>query len=201
MPQQEQLLGRDVAMPAARRNLEDKKIAWVKEIQTRFDGHIVRRDKTSKRFDGQPINNLEPYDLHMIPVRLQDWELNVLANSMGDVMSKKRDGTLGDITSEKFYIYYRLNMVYPIGTSDEDRKTFPTFASKAEWDAKPGSKLAMLIEILQHLLAADEVDHATVDNQRVVFPPRLEQPEARKRKILVYYEYRSRRTLCDRRLR
>jgi hypothetical protein len=98
--QQKQLLGQDVPLPASRKKLADAKAAWVKTIQESFDGHLIRRDKNSKRPDGSRINDLQPYDMHMIPVTLKDWEMEVLSNSMGDVISKKHHGALRDITSE-----------------------------------------------------------------------------------------------------
>ncbi|KAF8667218.1 hypothetical protein AX14_006355 [Amanita brunnescens Koide BX004] len=70
--------------------------------------------------------------MHVIPVSLEDWETKVLAESMGDVMNKKADGMLGDITSEKFYIYYQLNIVYPIGINEDERREFPTFKMKED---------------------------------------------------------------------
>ena len=98
--QERQLLGHDVSLPESRKTLGQAKVAWVKKIQGQFKGHLIRRDKNSKRPDGGKINDLEPYEMHMVPVSLEDWEMRVLADSMGDVMSKKADGMLGDITSE-----------------------------------------------------------------------------------------------------
>lgn len=79
--------------------------------------------------------------------------------------------------------------MYPVGISDEEKKEFPTFKSIEDWNAHPGSKLAMLINLLQHLLYDDNVDHPTVENEEVVFPPRQGEPKSQSRKILVYYEY------------
>jgi hypothetical protein len=94
------LLGHDVPLPDSRKRLADAKVFWVQHIQRLYDGHLIRRDKNSKRPDGSKINALQPYDMHRIPVTLQDWEIEILSNSMGDVMRSKSDGSLGDITSE-----------------------------------------------------------------------------------------------------
>ncbi|KAF8668495.1 hypothetical protein AX14_006173 [Amanita brunnescens Koide BX004] len=98
--QEKRLLGHDVPLPDSRKRLADAKVFWVQHIQRLYDGHLIRRDKNSKRPDGSKINDLQPYDMHRIPVTLQDWEIEILSNSMGDVMRSKSDGSLGDITSE-----------------------------------------------------------------------------------------------------
>lgn len=80
------------------------KVAWVTKIQGQFKGHLIHQDKNLKPPDGKKINDLEPHEMHVIPVSLEDWETKVLAESMGDVMNKKADGMLGDITSEVSFL-------------------------------------------------------------------------------------------------
>ena len=81
-------------------------------------------------------------------------------------------------------------MVYPVGISDEEKKDFPSFKSIEDWNAHPGSKLGMLIKLLQHLLSDNNVDHLTMENEGVVFPlQELPVSLSRSCKILVYYEY------------
>ena len=89
---------------------------------------------------------------------------------------------------QKFYIYYCLNVVYPVGISDEEKKEFLLFKSVEQWNAHLGSKLSMLIKLLQHLLFNDNVNHPTVKNGDVVFPPQVEHT-SHSHKILVYYKY------------
>jgi SNF2 family DNA or RNA helicase len=79
--------------------------------------------------------------------------------------------------------------VYPVGISDEEKKDFPCFKSIEEWNARPGSKLAMLIKLLQHLLSDDNIRQPSVENGEVIFPSRPDVVQCCSRKILVYYEY------------
>jgi hypothetical protein len=109
--QEKQLLGQDVHLPESRKNLAEAKVVWVRNIQAKFCGHLIRRDKNSKRPDGSSINDLQPYEMHMIPVTLQDWEISVLSNSMGDVINTKSNGALGDITSEVCSLSSQLNLI------------------------------------------------------------------------------------------
>jgi hypothetical protein len=98
--QEKRLLGQNAELPASRKRLAELKILWVQHIQQKFNGHLIRRNKDSKCPDGSNINDIQPYDMHRIPVTLQDWEVSILSNSMGDIIRNKSDGTLGDITSE-----------------------------------------------------------------------------------------------------
>lgn len=74
------------------------------KIQAKFKGHLILCNKNSKCPDGKKINDLEPYEMHIIPISLEDWETKVLAESMGDVINRKADSMLGDITSKAIYV-------------------------------------------------------------------------------------------------
>ncbi len=60
----------------------------------------------------------------------------------------------------------------------------------AEWEQRPATKLAALIQLLQHLLSDDAVEPPTVIDGSVVYPSLPAGPStSQTRKILVYYEY------------
>ncbi|KAM6488893.1 P-loop containing nucleoside triphosphate hydrolase protein [Amanita muscaria] len=178
--------------PTVSKEVQRLKLKYIKDIQTEYRDHIIRRTKESKRPDGRGINDLPPLTSTVIPVTLTPWEINILDQALGDVLSNRRNNSLMDINSEKFYIHYRLNIAYPVGSSEEGKNDFPSFNSLGEWEKRPGSKLSVLIRLLRHLLSDDEIEHVSVDGSDVLFPmaPQHEGREpTRSRKILIYYEY------------
>ncbi|KAM6491331.1 P-loop containing nucleoside triphosphate hydrolase protein [Amanita muscaria] len=191
------LLGKDAELPTASNQVQALKLRYIKDIQSQFRDHIIRRTKESKRPDGNNINELPPLTSLILPVTLTHWELDILNQALGDVLHSRRNTSLVDINSEashpsKFYIHYRLNIAYPLGSTEDEKKKFPEFSTREQWLEKPGSKLRILIRLLQHLLQDDEIGHASVEGSEVIFPPAPQvdgREPNRSRKILIYYEY------------
>src|ERR1700684_1337112 len=89
---------------------------------------------------------------------------------------------------QSFYIYYRLNLVYPDDHPSNER--FPCFSSMPEWEKRPGTKLMALMKLLRHLLSDDAAEPPTVSDGAVIYPSLpAGHTASQQRKILVYYEY------------
>lgn len=52
---------------------------WVRDIQTRYEGRIIRRSNASKRYDGEGLNKvLPPYQQYVATVKLRKDEMDQL---------------------------------------------------------------------------------------------------------------------------
>ncbi|KIL63772.1 hypothetical protein M378DRAFT_11866 [Amanita muscaria Koide BX008] len=191
--QEDMLLNKSTDTPTVSKEVQRLKLQYIKSIQKEYWDHIIRRTKDSKRLDGRSINDLPSLTNTVIPITLTQEEMNILNEALGDVIENRRNTSLTDFNSEKFYIHYRLNIAYPVGSSDDDKRNdFPSFKSVEQWEKRPGSKLLVLIRLLKHLLQDDAIDHVKVEGSEVVYPPPPQHEGAeptRTRKILVYYEY------------
>ncbi|KAM6488891.1 P-loop containing nucleoside triphosphate hydrolase protein [Amanita muscaria] len=191
--QEDMLLNKSTDTPTVSKEVQQLKLQYIKSIQKEYWDHIIRRTKDSKRLDGRSINDLPSLTNTVIPITLTQEEMNILNEALGDVLENRRNTSLTDFNSEKFYIHYRLNIAYPVGSSEEDKRNdFPSFKSIEQWEKRPGSKLLVLIGLLKHLLKDDAIEHVKVEGSEVVYPPPPQHEGAvptRTRKILVYYEY------------
>jgi hypothetical protein len=85
---------RDIAQDLSLRAVRGEKVAneddpysglkavatqWVRDIQTRYEGRIIRRSNASKRYDGEGLNKvLPPYQQYVAMVKLQEDEMEQL---------------------------------------------------------------------------------------------------------------------------
>ncbi len=99
---QQMLLGEeDVKTPHAAEAIRKVQVALVKTIQVEFSGSIIRRTVNSKRPDGTSLNDqLPPYVSHILPVELQNWEMEVLNDSFQSLMQQKRNTTFIEFSNE-----------------------------------------------------------------------------------------------------
>jgi hypothetical protein len=99
---QRMLFGEEnVQTPSAAEAIRKVQVEIVKNIQSQFNGSIIRRTINSKRPDGTALNDqLPPYVSHVLPVELEDWEMEVLNDSFQDIIQNKRNSTLLEFSNE-----------------------------------------------------------------------------------------------------
>jgi hypothetical protein len=72
---------------------------WVRDIQTRYEGRIIRRSNASKRFDGEGLNKvLPPYQQYVATVKLRKDEMEQLDEEIMK-MQERYAGRIYSVTS------------------------------------------------------------------------------------------------------
>lgn len=98
----------------------------------------------------------------------------------------------GLIKTKKFYLEYRLAIVFAKETPDAD---IPKFSSIEQWEPFKSTKTDVCARICRHLLSRDDAPEAIFEDGKPVFPqpPILKQGEAitQDNRILVYQEFTS----------
>jgi SNF2 family DNA or RNA helicase len=104
---------------------------------------------------------------------------------------KSQSQRTGEILSQRknFYLDYRTRVAYAYAASGK----YKPFSSIADWKSKEGTKLSLLVKILEHHLSHDERPPATFDKDgRVCFPDESDTNpslSSHTSKILVFQEF------------
>ncbi|KAK0439091.1 P-loop containing nucleoside triphosphate hydrolase protein [Desarmillaria tabescens] len=185
-----------------------KSADWVTDIQFGYNGRIIRRAVTSKRYQGNPeeepkdlLSDLPPSEKRDILVHLTDAEKREMDAEMEKWSKRKEAGTTEVADAGAFLLNYRLAVAYPQSQRDptslsaKGKKKFPPFSSLEEYQRFPGAKLQTLINICKHFLAGDDALPPYTDSttKQTVYPDFPELPSGVVRtynkKLLVFHEF------------
>ncbi|KAG2122464.1 P-loop containing nucleoside triphosphate hydrolase protein [Suillus bovinus] len=143
--------------PEARLRIRKVTSAWITNIKRGYAGRVIRRTVDSKTFDNKKINDtLTPYKMIIVPVHLDDTELDINKSVMAQITGSSLVATLDDSASfnTKFYLDGRTKVAFPHHTSP----TYPAVKSLAEWQTVKSSKVDTLVNVLGWHLENDEHD-------------------------------------------
>jgi hypothetical protein len=81
--------------PEARLRIRKATSAWIANIRRGFNGRVIRRTVESKTFDNKKINDtLTPYKMIVVPVHLDESELDINTSVMAQITGSCVDGSL-----------------------------------------------------------------------------------------------------------
>ncbi|KAG2355243.1 hypothetical protein BDR07DRAFT_1493392 [Suillus spraguei] len=152
---------------------EDKNDATAHTVRLLAGGATTNDDEPEARIriatrlaniDGKKINDtLIPYKMVIVPVQLNEKELEINESVMAQITGFSMAAALDDMPNfnTKFYLDGRTKVVFPHHQSP----TYPVVKSLAEWDMVRSTKVDMLIKLLAWHLQSDEHDTFNIDEE------------------------------------
>ncbi|KAF4598990.1 hypothetical protein EYR40_006078 [Pleurotus pulmonarius] len=165
-----------------------------KVVQAKIAPHMIRRTLTSVDLAGKPLNSkMPPVTEHILTLRLSDREMKNL-NLIVDEMELTEGGVPADLSLENFWLTYRCGVVF-FKALLEDWPIFDVHGNSkiGHYSDISSTKLDMIARLVSHLLSHDDIEHPSIVDGQVVFPPPpptapgQEPPQTRK--VLMYHEF------------